>query len=112
MIFEIRNYHIKPEMLEAYKEWAQVHAIPYLSQNLDAVGFWAIATQESEFLGEPDPLGPANIVWMVKWTDRKQREEILPAVLRNPAWKEIHARIPGGDSVYLRAEIKLLESLV
>lgn len=111
MIFEIRNYHIKPEMLDAYIEWAKVYAIPYLSKNLDAVGFWSMTADTPEIRGEPDPLGSANIVWMIKWNDLGQRKETLAAVLGNTAWKDISAYLPGGASVYLRAEIKFLESV-
>jgi hypothetical protein len=99
-------------MLEAYKEWAKVHAIPYLSQNLSAVGFWSISADAPEIRGEPDGLDSANIIWMIKWNDLPQRKEILSAVLSSDAWKEISAHLPGGNTVYLRAEIKFLESLV
>ena len=40
MLFEIRNYHVQPDLLKAYKAWGQAEAIPYLSQQLDVVGFW------------------------------------------------------------------------
>jgi hypothetical protein len=111
MVFEIRNYHIKPEMLNAYREWATALAIPYLSKNLNAVGFWSMTADAPEIRGEPDELGPANIVWMIKWTDLGQRKETLAVVLGSETWKEISAHVPGGPSVYLRAEIKFLESL-
>lgn len=85
MVFEIRNYHITPEMLDAYTEWAKAYAIPYLSKNLDAVGFCSMTADAPEIHGEPDVLGSANIVWMIKWTDLRQRKEILPAVLGSEA---------------------------
>lgn len=111
MVFELRNYHIRPEMLDAYIAWARAHAIPYLSKHLDAVGFWSITADAPEIRGEPDNLGPANIVWMIKWADLEQRQKSLAAVLGSAAWKEISGQVPGGPSVYLRAEIKFLQSL-
>jgi hypothetical protein len=40
MIYEIRNYHFRPDLIDAYKAWAKAEAIPHLVSQLDVVGFW------------------------------------------------------------------------
>ena len=39
MIYEIRNYHFRPDLIDAYKAWAKAEAIPHLVSQLDVVGF-------------------------------------------------------------------------
>jgi len=31
MIYEIRNYHFRPDLIDAYKAWAKAEAIPHLA---------------------------------------------------------------------------------
>ena len=39
MIYEFRNYHYEPSKFDAYRRWATNHALPYLREKLDVVGF-------------------------------------------------------------------------
>jgi len=39
MIYEIRNYHFRPDLIDAYKAWAKAEAIPHLAPQLDVLGF-------------------------------------------------------------------------
>jgi hypothetical protein len=113
MIFEIRNYHFNPDLFEAYKEWGKAEAIPYLSQQLDVLGFWASTNDAPEIRGElQDKLGSANLTWIIRWRDLAQRNDVLPRVLSNPEWQDIISRVPGGRASYLRTEAKFAESLV
>ncbi|HLZ83434.1 MAG TPA: hypothetical protein VKQ54_07680 [Caulobacteraceae bacterium] len=113
MIYEIRNYHFKPELLEAYKHWAKTRAVPHLSKELDVVGFWANNADAPEVNGEPhDKLGVANVTWIIRWKDLAQRNDVLPRVLASPAWEEIFSHVPGGRSSYLRIEAKFADALV
>ena len=52
MIFEIRNYHFDPAHFDAYKQWGESEAIPYLERELDLVGFWVSTADPAEVLGQ------------------------------------------------------------
>ncbi|NJN51697.1 MAG: hypothetical protein HC809_07865 [Gammaproteobacteria bacterium] len=76
MIYEIRNYHFEPTRFDAYKTWARAKALPYLKRNLNLIGFWANISAPSEVLGTPtDPLGSANITWILGWETMQQRND-------------------------------------
>ena len=112
MIFEIRNYHFKPDLLSAYKRWAGDEAMPYLSRELDVVGFWVSTSDEAEIRGEPhDALGVANVTWIIRWEDLVQRNSTQPQVFSAPEWEDIFSRVPGCVDSYLRIEAKFAESL-
>ena len=105
MIFEIRNYHFNPTLFEAYKEWAKNKAIPYLSNKLNIVGFWANTSDKPEMRGQPqDELGSANVTWIIQWDDMEHRNRVLPDVLSSPEWESIFSRVPGGRGSYFRTE--------
>ena len=113
MIFEIRNYHFNPDLLDAYKDWARSEAIPYLSKQVDVIGFWVTTSDDPEIRGQAqDELGTANVTWIIRWDDLAQRNEQLPRVLSGPEWSDIFSRVPGGFASYLRIEAKFAESLV
>jgi len=113
MIYEVRNYHIRPESLEAYRHWAKTYAVPHLSKVLDVVGFWI------DLAGEPptvtvtptDALGSANVAWVLRWKDRAESEATLARVFGGADWAAIFARLPGGLDNYLRMESRWAEAL-
>jgi hypothetical protein len=112
MIFEIRNYHFDPARFDAYQEWGKKEALPYLSRELDLVGFWVSTPDAPEVVGRPhDELGTANVTWIIRWRDRAQRDEVLPRVFATPEWNDIFSRVPGGLSSYLRIESKFADRL-
>ena len=39
MIYEIRDYHYRPDIIDKYKTWAEA-AVVVLRDKLDVVGFW------------------------------------------------------------------------
>ena len=39
MIYEIRDYHYRPDIFDEYKAWAE-EAVPVLKSLMDVVGFW------------------------------------------------------------------------
>jgi hypothetical protein len=113
MIYEVRNYHFQPELLEAYKGWARNSAIPYLSRRMDVVGFWVNTTDKPEINGEPmDKLGPANVTWVIRWRDLDHRNTDWPAALTGAEWEDVLSRVPGGLGSYLRTEAKFAEALI
>jgi hypothetical protein len=113
VIFEIRNYHFRPDLIEAYKVWAKAEAIPHLAQQLEVVGFWINTNDAPEIDAAPqDKFGSGNVTWIIRWRDLAHRNDILPRVLSSPTWQDIFSRVPGGESSYLRVEAKFAESLV
>ncbi len=113
MIYEIRNYHFKPDYFEAYKKWARTEALPYLSRNMDIIGFWVNTDEPSDIKGQPqDNLGSANITWIIRWQDKDQCKAVFPVVVNSPEWKAISAKVPGGPDSYLRIESKFAETLL
>ena len=111
-IYEIRNYHFDAARFDAYAVVARGDYIRYLRQHLDIVGFWIEAGIPAEVRGrEQDELGPANITWIIRWTSKEERDEMLPEVLGTPEWREIFADVPGGGASYLRIESRFMESL-
>jgi hypothetical protein len=113
MIYEIRNYHFRPDLFEPYKVWAKTEAMPYLGAQMDVVGFWITTADPPEILGAPtDHLGTANVTWIIRWRDIAHRNEAWAAVLESPEWKDIFSRVPEGMPSYLRIEAKFTESLM
>ncbi len=112
MIFEIRNYHFDPALFSDYQAWAKAEALPYLTRELDLVGFWA-NTEDSEVAGaELDELGSANITWIIRWPDKATRDAQFPEIFENEEWAAIFANVPGGLDSYKRMEAKFTESLL
>jgi hypothetical protein len=113
MIYEIRNYHFRSDLIDAYKTWAKAEAIPHLASQLDVLGFWINSKDAPEVNGAPqDHLGTANVTWIIRWRDLAQRNEVLPRILSSPAWQDIFSRVPEGPASYLRIEAKFADSLM
>ncbi len=113
MIYEVRNYHFKPERFEEYKVWAKEKALPYLDRELDLIGFWASTSDETSVTGAAmDSLGSANITWIIRWPDKKSRDEQWDGIFGSPEWSAIFKDVPGGLASYLRMESKFTEALL
>ena len=113
MIYEIRNYHVRPDLIDAYGAWTKAEALPYLASHLDLLGFWINSNDAPEVRGAAhDHLGSANVTWIIRWQDLAQRNEMMPRVLADPAWQEIFTRIPGGRASLLRVEAKFANDLM
>lgn len=112
MLYEIRNYHIRPDAFAAYANWAKTAAVPYLAKTLDLAGFWLNTADAPILNGEPmDALGSANVTWILRWRDRADRETRLPRAFGGAEWDAVFAKLPGGFDNYLRMESKFAESL-
>ena len=113
MIYEIRNYHFRPDLIDAYKAWAKNDAMPYLGTQMDVVGFWVATADPPEILGAPtDHLGTANVTWIIRWRNVAQRHEAWARILASPEWSDVFSRVPEGLPSYLRIEAKFAESLM
>jgi hypothetical protein len=112
MLYEIRNYHIRPESLAAYTNWAKNHAIPHLSKVLNVGGFWVNSGEPSQITGEPmDKLGSANVTWILIWKDMAERDAKLPETFGSETWQGVFAHLPDGLDNYTRMESKFAKSL-
>jgi hypothetical protein len=113
MIYEIRNYHFRPDLFEPYKVWAKTEAMPYLGSQMDVLGFWVNSNDTPEVLAAPhDHLGTANVTWIIRWRDLAQRNEVWAQVFASPEWIDIFSRVPEGLASYLRIEAKFADSLM
>ena len=113
MLFEIRNYHVKPDLLEAYKAWGKAEAGPFLSKHLDVVGFWIKTNDAPVIHGEPqDRLAAADLTWIIRWRDVPQRNEVMSRLFAGAEWQDIVSGRPGGTATYLRTESKFTESVL
>jgi hypothetical protein len=113
MIYEIRNYHFRPDLFEAYKVWAKTEAMPYLGTQMDVLGFWVNSNDPPKVLAEPlDHLGSANVTWIIRWRDLAQGNEVWARVLASQEWNDIFSRVPEGLPSYLRLEAKFADALM
>ena len=111
-IYEIRSYHYEPTLLADYKTWIEEEALPYLSENLDVVGFWIGSDDPAEISGkELDDLGSANVTWIIRWPSMEVRSKERPAVFATDEWKDIASKVPGGRASYLRIEARFANSV-
>jgi hypothetical protein len=111
-MYEIRNYHFRPDLFEPYKAWAKTEAMPYLATQMDVVGFWVATSDTPEIIGAKlDHLGTANVTWIIRWRDLAQRNDVWNRVLASPEWGDIFSRVPEGLPSYLRIEAKFTEAM-
>ncbi|MYD98472.1 MAG: hypothetical protein F4X98_13970 [Gammaproteobacteria bacterium] len=111
MIYEIRNYHYEPSVIEQYREWAIGKALPYIRAHLDVVGFWVNIDEPPQVGGMPlDELGSATVTWIIRWDDVETRQRVMPQVFGSAEWREIMAENPGQEN-YHRTEAKFAEAL-
>lgn len=96
MIYEVRDYHYRRDLFDAYKAWAQ-DAVPVLRSKLDLVGFWIDSGAEPEVSGT-DPMSPAlgqaNVTWIIRWESQEQRAKRFPEVIASEEWQAVWARHP------------------
>jgi len=63
MFFEIRDYHYRPGIFDAYRAWAE-EAVPVLRSKMDVLGFWIDAGLAPEVTGtDPIESGEWQAVW-------------------------------------------------
>ena len=112
-IVEIRDYTIEQAWLEAYKEWAEQLAAPWLKKNLDVVDFWVDDGIEASVDGSDPKLSPhgqANVWWIIRWASKEERDIGFNAVLENPEWQEIWSKHPN-ENAYLVMNARFMKSV-
>ena len=97
MLYEIRDYHYRPDLIEAYKKWA-LDATVVLRRNLDVVGFWVDEGEHKpEITGSApidSPIGSANVTWIIRWDSQAARDAAMKTVFSAPDWQAVWARHP------------------
>lgn len=97
MIYEVRDYHIRPDIFEAYKAWGE-EAVAVLRRRFDVIGFWV-----DEGLAEPEiagtdpidtPIGTANVTWIIRWADKATRDVEIKKVFASDEWRDVWSRHP------------------
>jgi hypothetical protein len=112
MIYEIRNYHFEPTLLGEYEEWVTKHAMPYMREHLDLVGFWMNVDEPAQVTGKPlDELGSATVTWIIRWDDLETRNRVMSEVFASSEeWAEITKAHPGREH-YHRIEARFAKAL-
>jgi len=97
VLYEIRDYHYRPDLIEAYKKWA-LDATVVLRRNLDVVGFWVDEGEHKpEITGSApidSPIGSANVTWIIRWDSQAARDAAMKTVFSAPDWQAVWARHP------------------
>jgi len=107
-MFEIRNCYYKPELVEAYKQWARARTLLCLKRELDLICFWTNLPEAAQITGKAmDDLGPVNSTGNLQWPDMATHDDTMTKVFATPEWNETFKPVPGGISSYLRMESEL-----
>ena len=113
MIFEVRDYHYRRDIFDAYKDWAK-EAVPMLRQHLDVVGFWIDEGQVDPEIEGTDPInspiGSANVTWVIRWEDKAARDAGMERLFSGEEWQALWARHPDPNG-YLQASARFIEEI-
>jgi hypothetical protein len=96
MIYEIRDYHYRPDIFEDYRRWA-AEAVEVLRSKLDVVGFWIDCGIDPEVAGTnpvDSPIGHANVTWIIRWNSKAERDELLRQALGSDEFQAVFAKHP------------------
>lgn len=97
MIYEVRDYHYRPDLIGAYQKWA-TEAVAVLRRHLDVVGFWVDAGDDApEITGTSpidSPIGSANVTWVIRWESKADREAGMKRVFAGAEWQDVWSRHP------------------
>ncbi len=99
MIYEVRDYHFDPDLLDSYRAWA-VEALVVLRKNMDVIGFWVDAGLEPRITGTDPieaPIGVANVTWIIAWDSIEQRDTRWEELRVSEAWLALKAKHPDPD---------------
>jgi hypothetical protein len=112
MIFEIRDYHYRPDIFDAYRVWAE-EAVPVLRSKMDILGFWIDDGTPPEISGTrpiDSPIGSANVTWIIRWESRAAREAGFKAAIESDEWKAVWSRHPDPNG-YLQMSARFMTAM-
>ena len=94
MIFELRQYRLKPGQRERWVKWMEERIIPYqVSLGVAVLG---------SFVAEDDP---DLYVWIRRFASEEERERLYTAMYESPTW--INEIKPVNDGMVIREKIQV-----
>ena len=94
MIFELRQYRLKPGQLERWVKWMEEKIIPYqVSLGVAVLG---------SFVAEDDP---DLYVWIRRFASEEERERLYTAMYESLTW--INEIEPVNDGMVIREKIQV-----
>ena len=94
MIFELRQYRLKPGQRERWVKWMEERIIPYqVSLGVAVLG---------SFVAEDDP---DLYVWIRRFASEEERERLYTAMYESPTW--INEIKPVNDGMIIREKIQV-----
>jgi len=113
MIYEIRDYHYRRDIFDAYVKWAEA-AVVVLRDKLDVVGFWVDEGEFEQEVAGSDPqtssIGSANVTWIIRWEDMEQRGEVMKTAFAGDAWEAVMAQHPDANG-YLQLASRFMKEM-
>ena len=112
MIYEIRDYHYRPDIFDAYRAWAE-QAVPVLRSKMDVMGFWIDAGSPPEITGArpfDSPIGSANVTWIIRWDSKEARDAGFKAAIESDEWKAVWRRHPDPNG-YLQMSARFMTAM-
>lgn len=113
MIYEVRDYHYRPDLIGAYRVWAD-EAAQILKAHLDVVGFWVDEGRYEPLVKGSDPfdspIGHANVTWIIRWESREAREVGYPKAFAGPDWASVKMKHPDTDG-YRQMTVRFMDAL-
>ena len=109
-IVEVRDYTIEADWIEAYKQWADQHAAPWLRSNLDVIDFWLDCGIDADVTGSAPQVsdnGQPNVCWIIRWPSKAVRDEQFPKIMGSSEWGEIWSKHPNPNA-YLQSNIRYM----
>ncbi len=109
-IVEIRDYTIAPDQFEAYRDWAQRLAAPWLKANLDVVDFWMDCGIDAEVGGSAPSVsdnGQANVCWVIRWDSKSDRDARFGEIMGSDGWREVWEQHPCPDA-YVQTNVRFM----
>ena len=107
-IVEIRDYTIEAEWFDAYRDWAEQLAAPWLRGNLDVIDFWVNCGIEAEVSGSNPQVsenGQPNVCWIIRWPSKADRDENFNRIMGSEGWRAIWAKHPN-PGAYLQMNVR------
>lgn len=107
-IVEIRDYTIEAEWFDAYRDWAEKLAAPWLRDNLDVIDFWVNCGIEADVAGSNPQVsenGQPNVCWIIRWASKADRDVNFNRIMGSDGWREIWAQHPN-PGAYLQTNVR------
>ncbi len=113
MIYEVRDYHYRPDIFDAYRKWA-TDAVVVLRHRLDVVGFWidegANAPEITGTSPIASPIGSANVTWIIRWESKAARDVAMKTAFAGEDWTAVWSRHPDPNG-YLQMSARFMSAM-